>query len=400
MKLVVAYSGGLDSHCLLHMLSQSQFPEYSGKNLLAIHINHHLSEEADNWQTHCQKTCDKLDVQLIVEDVYLDLNSSQSIEQQARVLRYKYLSNHLNKKDILLTAHHLDDQAETFLLQAMRGAGVKGLASMPERKSFADGEHHRPLLNWSRQQLMDYATKHQLTWIEDDSNADTSFDRNFIRHKVMPKLTKRWQKAANSLAQSARYCAQSIACLNELAEIDAREVIDSQRRASIAKLTTLSPARQINVLHYWLKTCGCTIPEESVLHQLFTAVIAAREDAMPKLQWQGGEIRRYRQYLYASPAFISQPIKPFQWQVNEPLFIHGKVVEFMPHIKHLPETVQIRNAKPNDSVRYHGQSKSLKKVFQGWGIPPWERETLPLAFNDNQLLGYMQLHSIPAQADL
>ena len=198
-KLLIAYSGGLDSHVLLHLVSQ--FPQASHYQVRAMHIHHGLQEEADAWVPHCQSVCADLNIPLQINHLNLELKKGESIEEAARAARYIALKESLKQGEVLLTAHHQNDQAETLLLQLFRGAGVQGLAGMPTISSFGSGQHARPLLNASRQSLEMYAEEHQLSFIEDPSNKDSAFDRNYLRNEVLPQLRERWPSIDKTISR-------------------------------------------------------------------------------------------------------------------------------------------------------------------------------------------------------
>jgi tRNA(Ile)-lysidine synthase len=192
-KYLVAYSGGLDSHVLLHLMSQLSDSEIS---IRAMYINHGLQKEARDWEIHCHKVCDELCIPFNSKALQIQTSTGVSLEEEARKKRYSALNTSLQKDEVLLTAHHQNDQAETLLLQLFRGAGVQGLAAMPAIREFGSKEnlrlHARPILNQTRQFLEAYAKENQLDFIEDPSNFDESFDRNFLRNIIMPQLRQRW----------------------------------------------------------------------------------------------------------------------------------------------------------------------------------------------------------------
>lgn len=204
-KFLIAYSGGMDSHVLLHSIHDLRRQNPLLK-IRAVHIHHGLNPNADYWVKHCSAICEQLNIELIVKTINVKKNK-HSLEALARELRYQEFIKIINTDECLLTAHHADDQAETLLLQLFRGGGPKGLAAMPKYKNFAQGSFLRPLLEFSRKDLYDYACKNQLNWIEDDSNENIGHDRNFVRHKLMPIITERWPGILTTLARSAEHCA-------------------------------------------------------------------------------------------------------------------------------------------------------------------------------------------------
>ena len=227
----VAYSGGLDSSVLLSLFAElrRQLPI----KLKAIHINHGLSPNASTWASLCATQCQSLQISYLERSVQVNANDGESIEEVARKKRYAVFAKCLEDGDILLTAHHQDDQAETFLLQLLRGAGVKGLAAMPQVKAFARGQHMRPLLEFSRSHLQAYAKERQLVWVDDESNLNLDFARNYIRHQLMPVLLQQWEGASDVIARSAAHCAEAQALLEEYALTDCEKVKGSKRIRSL-----------------------------------------------------------------------------------------------------------------------------------------------------------------------
>jgi len=214
----VAYSGGLDSHVLLHALSglASDYPF----SLKAIHIDHSLQLQSPAWADHCQQVCDGMSVPLTIRTLSIDQKKGESLEAVARDARYAALAECLPEGGLCMTAQHRNDQTETLLLQLLRGAGVHGLAAMPASKNFSTGRLLRPLLHFSREDLLDYANRHRLVWIEDPSNQDNRFDRNFLRNEVLPVLRERWPGMDKSLSRSARHAASAATMLDDIASSD------------------------------------------------------------------------------------------------------------------------------------------------------------------------------------
>jgi len=253
----IAFSGGLDSTVLLHLLAHHA-RNHPTPPLRAVHIHHGLQSAADAWPAHCQAICDPLGIELQVIPVRVGPGASR--EQAARDARYAAFKQLLGPGDVLFTAQHRDDQAETVLLRLLRGAGLRGLSAMPGQRSLGQGYLARPLLDTSRQRLHDYACAHRLQWIEDPSNADLGFDRNYLRREVMPRLQQRWPQASQNLARGAQHLGEALGLLDELAmgDLAAAEQGAALRWAGIDSLDldvlkALSAARQRNALQYWLE---------------------------------------------------------------------------------------------------------------------------------------------------
>lgn len=386
----VGFSGGLDSTVLLHSLAT--LPRLSGK-LQAIHIHHGLSANATAWQQHCQAYCESLGVPLLVREVRL--KKLGNIEEQARLLRYQTFSEILSEGDGLLLAHHSDDQAETFLLQLLRGSGINGLASMAALKNFAKGEIARPFLDYSRQTLEVYAKEHRLKWIDDESNQDITFSRNYLRHQVMPLLKKKWPNAVKNIARSAHHCQNAKSNLDVLARADCVELNQSNNTLSIIPLMELQRERLINVLRVWLAENKVRLPSSILLNHLIDELIYARSDATPIVQWGSYRVRRYQHTLFLLKPSYQPKTVIWQWPAfPAPLKIENiddsiRYVYASSSKKgvHVPinALVQVRFRQGGELFYWHGQTKQLKKLFQQWQVPPWERDEVPLLYINNEL---------------
>ena len=289
-KLILAYSGGLDSHVLLHQLVQHPIIH---KKLQVVHINHGLSPNADHWQEHCAMVCAELKIPFAGIKITIEIKPGDSLEAVAREQRYAELAKFVDENTALLTAQHQDDQAETLLLQLFRGAGVKGLAAMPEQKKFAKGVQLRPLLNTTRGELSAYAQQYDLQWIEDESNQNQKFNRNYLRQTIMPLLKKRWPSVTSTLARSGQHCAEAAELLTELAIIDYQHCQGTQLNClNIIALQKLSRARKINTLRYWLQLNNVRSPNSKHLQKIIDEVVAAKPGATPLLRWENIALRR------------------------------------------------------------------------------------------------------------
>jgi tRNA(Ile)-lysidine synthase len=397
----IAYSGGVDSHVLLHCLAQNQ-NQFPNQKIKAIHIHHGLSTNADNWQQHCLQVCHELSIELISARINVVIAPGESLEDVARKARYQHFATLLQQDDLLLTAHHQDDQAETVLLQLIRGAGVDGLSAMPTVKSFDQGFHVRPLLNFTRNQLLDYAYQHQLNWIEDESNNFINYDRNYLRHEVMPALMKRWPKVSKTLSRAAKNAANSAEIQLVLAEIDYEKVLGNfSDTLSIIELLNLSQARRNNVIRYWLNNLDLSTPSFQHLALLERELLLSAEDAKPKFCFGNAIIRRYRNNLFAeknNPEVDTKNII-MTWDLEN--LAQNNLV--------LPQNLGILSAMQKQGVgldinkikqvivrfRQNGESlrlvkrqgtHKLKKLMQEWHIPPWLRNKIPLLYCDNNLV--------------
>ncbi len=394
-KILVAYSGGLDSHVLLHLVShfiQQPLVEPLQLTVRAIHIHHGLQKEADTWVLHCKNICDELKIPLEVKHLNLTIKNGESIEERARMARYSALKDSLQSNEVLLTAHHQNDQAETLLLQLFRGAGVQGLAAMPTHSLFGLGGHARPLLAEPLSVLKSYAKEYCLDFIEDPSNQDSAFDRNFLRNEIMPKLRQRWSSIDKTISRSAAIQAETKQLLDEVAEQDLSLIgTQEDNTLSLAKLSKLSFERQKLLIRYWINSNGFNTPSEKKLAHIFSDVINADDDAQPLLEWQDTQLRRYKNKLYImSPLAEHDTTQVIKWDTQEPLTI--PVLQI--NLPALPELnpdktheVTVRFRQGGETVlQADGSHKSLKNILHAADIPPWLRSRVALIYLDNELI--------------
>ncbi|PVZ85375.1 tRNA lysidine(34) synthetase TilS [Serratia sp. S1B] len=396
-QLLVAFSGGLDSSVLLHLLVQlrQQQPDLM---LRAVHVHHGLSGFADSWVGHCQQQCEYWQIPLVIQQVTVD-GRDGGIEAAARAARYRAFSETLLVGEALLTAQHLDDQCETFLLALKRGSGPAGLSAMAARTYLGNNLLLRPLLAFSRQQLELYAQQQQLTWIEDDSNQDCRFDRNFLRLNVLPLLNQRWPHFAAATARSASLCAEQEQLLDELLAEQLALLLDQQNSLSITGLQTCSDAKRYALLRRWIALFGISRPTRDGLHKLWYQVALSQADAEPQLQLGEYQIRRFRQRLYLLPRMSDLSEKQLPWRCDAPLVLPDglgtlRVGEGECRVRkpQQHEQVSIRFAAQG-RVRIMGRhgSRPIKKVWQELSIPPWLRQRTPLLYYDEQLIAAIGL---------
>lgn len=394
----VALSGGLDSTVLLEALCRVHAAWPECPPLRAVHVHHGLQARADHWVTHCRALCDRLGVALDV--VYVDVvaHGGAGPEAAARTARYAALAERLAPGECLLTAHHQDDQAETLLLQLLRGSGPRGLAAMPPWAVLGRGLHARPLLASSRSALRGYAQARGLTWVDDPSNATLAFDRNFLRHEIMPRLTRRWSGVAARMARAARHCAEASHLLDALARLDLAPLRDAlPGRLDAEGLRRLEPARQRNALRAWLRELGLPVPGTRQLHQALHDVMSAQWDATPCIRWPGAELRRYRDRVYAmAPLSAHDPHQVMPWDLRQTLALPGLAIRLVARATRgqglgraacEDSTITVRFRRGGERCRPagRGHTHALKKLFQERGVPPWERDRIPLIYADDQL---------------
>lgn len=407
--LFIAYSGGVDSHVLLHSL----IPFKKQFQLKAVHVHHGLMPNADDWSGHCQHICTDLQMECEVIRVHVKPKKGESIEACARKARYDAFATLMKESKstpFLLTAHHLDDQAETCLLQFFRGSGFRGLASMPEITEFANGFLARPFLHIFRHEILDEAKKNNLKWIEDESNHDTRFSRNFIRYELMPILEKRYPSITKSIMRVAEHSAETDQLLQELAALDMGLSPAGDCPLSPAgdcplfllHLKKLSIPRQKNVIRYWLLKQGFLMPSQVKLDHIISDVIHSREDANPIVHWENVEIRKYQNTLYAmKPLLPHDPTKIYEWDGKSDLIIPNIGTLFTSSFRDIgsgpvqarstgSRIITIRFRQGGETIVINGKKKSLKNYFQEQKIPPWQRDRIPLIYIENELIGIVK----------
>ncbi|WP_130834088.1 tRNA lysidine(34) synthetase TilS [[Erwinia] mediterraneensis] len=394
-SLVVAFSGGLDSTVLLHQLTiwQQQHPAASVR---ALHVHHGLSPHADVWARHCKTICQQWHIPCKVLHVQVD-GREKGIEAAARQARYQALSAQLRPGDTLLTAQHLDDQCETLLLALKRGSGPAGLAAMPQQMMLDNHPLLRPLLGCSRQQLEAWAATYQLRWVDDESNQDTRYDRNFLRQTLLPPLLARWPHFASAAARSAALCGEQEQLLDELLAEQLASLMQPDGSLAITSLLSMSEARRNALIRRWIAQQGGNMPSRATLSRLWQEVMLSRADAQPRLQLGQHEIRRYRQQLYWLRCWSSLRAQVLSWpDLARPLA--------------LPQDLGWLQAQPTAagglrwpcadeqvSVRFQAQGyyhlvgraggREMKKIWQEKGIAPWLRERIPLIYFNQTLMG-------------
>lgn len=395
-RIFVAYSGGMDSHVLLHLLWRRQGPE----PLLALHVNHGLSPRADHWQAHCQRVCTALGIPCRSERVTVRPHP-QGPEAGARAARYAVFNAQLEDGDLVVFGHHADDQAETLLYRLLR----TGIASgMPATRTLGRGRLLRPLLAVPHAALADYAARHRLDWVEDESNARLDFDRNYLRQRVLPALTGRWPDAVVRLLRAADRTRADAELGRDLAAIDLAALDERAERVgrslSLARLAALPPQRQRNAVRHW-HLPGTSGPEPGArrLDTLFRDLVGAAPDAAPLVARPGGQWRRFRGRLYLLPAaWGAAPARdrgPWTWSPEAPLELpdgarlQARQVFAGGWRGNLPSgRIEVRYRRGGERVRPAGRngSNTLKKVLQERGVEPWLRDRVPLIECDGQLV--------------
>lgn len=401
----VAYSGGMDSHVLLHAAAELLGTD-DAVRLRAVHVDHGLHEDSGDWARHAATVAESLGVGLVVRRVRVETDG-EGLEAAARAARYGAFAEVLEPGEHLLLGQHAGDQAETFLLQALRGSGPDGLASIPRKRAFAAGVMARPLLGCPREALEADARAAALRWIEDPSNADTSLDRNYLRHEILPRLEARWPAATRTLGRTALRASAASRTLLELAQEDLRQVRvrgapdDGPAEISVSELRSLPRERAYNVLRLWVRQAGLRMPRLQDLAQIVDTLVRARDDSGGIVGVRDYELRRYRDSLYLltsrdeAPGFVHEWPAPFaDLVVPEAGLVLTREACRRQGIA-LPEngTVIVRSREGGELIRLGAPAfhKAVKKLLQESRVPPWRRESIPLLYIDGRLAAVWNL---------
>jgi len=403
VALCVAFSGGCDSTALLAALAQLPRPP---RALRALHIDHRLQPHSRRWSSHCRRIARRLHVPLTVRTANIVRAHGESLEAAARAARYRLLGAALAAGEVLLTAHHQDDQLETVLLQLLRGAGVAGLAAMPAAAPLGRGVLVRPLLGVPRAALADWVRAQGLAWVEDESNAQLRPDRNYLRARVLPVIRARWPSAAATASRSARHMAEAQSLLDLLGEADAGRA-SCGAMLSARVLRRLPPERRRNALRFWITAAGLLTPPATRLEEIAGALLAAREDAQPLVAWEGAVVQRQGDLLVlragGAPDTSTPRVPEVAWhwrrrrtQVLPPPF--GTLV-LEPDARGpldldaLGPTLMLRERRGGERLRPHrgGPRRALKQLLQEARVPVPRRAQLPLLFDRGRLIGVADL---------
>jgi len=387
-------SGGVDSVVLLRILRD--LSRRSGFSLAAIHVNHGLSPHAARWEAFCSALCARWKIPLAVARVKVPKHSGLGLEAAARAERYRAFAT--QPPGMLLLAHHLDDQAETLLLQLLRGAGIKGLAAMPAVAQRRPLTIVRPLLAVPRAALVAYARRHRLEWIEDESNDETALKRNFLRHRVLPEIAQAFPAYRETLARTAAHCAEAAELLDEIGRADLGDARGGAcGRLDCGLLRGLAPARATNALRVFLSANGLAAPDTGRTREMLRQVLGARADGRVKLVHDGAELRRFRDTVWIVPAAGTPDAAPLAWNGEADLALPGNrgTLEFRRRgrgrgislAKLHAGTIRVRFRVGGEKMRPDPSRprRSLKNLLQEHALPPWERERLPIVYSGEEL---------------
>lgn len=398
--LVVALSGGADSAGLLIAVS-SLGRSFRGLRLRAVHIDHGLQPAAHGFRQVCAALCTELGIPLEVIAATVQTASGASVEAAARDARYAALQAELRPGECLLTAHHARDQAETLLLQALRGSGLKGLSAMPMCRPFGRGWHLRPVLEVPQAELLEFGARSSAASIPDPMNEDLRFDRNYLRRQVWPLIEARWPGSAAALSRTARHAAEAQQLLDRAAAVHVSRLRDGEA-LSVPGLRALPSSERINVLRFWLSESGVEPPSTARLTEALRQILDAQGDHLPAIVWGERSLRRYRQRVFITDAQPPRLEGARSWRVES-----GSRIDLGPNLGTLcwvvqsggldaaclPDSLIVRRREGGESLRPAPKAKTqtVQHLCQSYGVLPWMRDALPLVFADHDLIAVADL---------
>jgi tRNA(Ile)-lysidine synthase len=398
--LVVALSGGADSASLLMAVSGLGSTS-RGLGLRAVHVDHGLQPAALRFSQACAALCAELNVPLTVISVTVEIASGASVEAAARDARYAALQAELRPGECLLTAHHALDQAETLLLQALRGSGLKGLSAMPMCRPFGRGWHLRPVLEVAQDELLEFGARSSAPPIPDPMNEDLRFDRNYLRRQVWPRIEARWPGSAGALSRTARHAAEAQALLDSAAAVHVSRLRDGEA-LSVPGLRALASSERINALRFWLSDAGVEPPSTARLTEALRQILDAQGDHLPTIVWGERALRRYRQRVFITAAQPPRLEGLRSWRVES-----GSRIDLGPNLgtlrwveqsgglaaARLPDSLIVRRRDGGESLRPAPKAKTqtVQHRCQSYGVLPWMRDALPLVFADDGLIAVADL---------
>ncbi len=394
--LAVGLSGGADSAGLLAAAAPLD-GSFRGLRLRAVHVDHGLQAAAAAFRESCAALCADLGVPLTVISAAVRAPPGSSLEAQARDARYAALAAELGAGECLLTAHHSEDQAETLLLQALRGAGLKGLSAMPLCRPLGAGWHLRPLLEVPQRELLAFGAQAAGDCAADPMNDDARFDRNYLRRQVWPLLQSRWPGAAAALARAARHAGEAQALLEEAGAAEVGRLRDGEA-LSVPGLRALAPRARINAVRFWLSEAGVDAASTARLGEALRQMLEAQVDHLPVVLWGDHGLRGYRQRVFLTPAHPPRLMGPLRWDAEaaEPLDLgpHVGTLRWVAQAggldaARLPRTLMVRRRAGGESLKpaARARTQTVQHLCQSQGILPWLRDALPLVFAEDALLG-------------
>ncbi len=383
----VGYSGGADSTALLWALHELK-PALAA-DIKALHVNHGLHPDSGAWQAHCELCCRTLGIELLVRRIRVNPNSGSGLEAEARRMRYGAVRKTLREGELFLTAHHRDDQAETLLLNLVRGSGVDGLAAMPVTRKLSQGLLARPLLEFTMQSLRRYLVDRDLEWLEDPGNLDQSHDRNYLRQQIIPALEKRWPGVSERIVYSAQHCRDASSTLAIWADERLAGRLPHKRVLDLASLGD-DETEFIFLVRRWLTINHAPPLPSRRLKALCYQSLHASTRSRVCTEWQGWVIHQFKNQLWLQPHTTISKCPEMQWDKPGPLDLGPSIgiIEFQSSMDLPPGPIRVNTRLGGERIHIcsSGHHKNVKDILREAGIPPWLRPSVPLLYTQENML--------------
>lgn len=411
-QFLIGFSGGLDSTALLLLFTKLR-ENRPHLQLRAIHIHHGLSANADSWAQHCKQICEQLNVPFIIEKVQVDARNG--IEAGAREARYQAIAQHILPYEVLATAHHLQDQTETFFLALKRGSGLQGLGAMQVQSAVYNLPVFRPLLHFTRPELEQFVQAEKLDWVEDESNSDSRYERNFLRNEILPELRQRWPHFDSAVQRSAQHCFEQQQFINELlADEFAQNFDKTDRTFNIQPFAHYSATKQKALLRLWINEWQLPMPSLVQLEQIIQDVIFAKADSNPLFLLGEKVVRRHQQKLYLTPQFSDISTHKINIKIGETVCLPDhlgtltltqqtdKLLVQWQNQQLVTQALPLTNTPIQVRFSYTGKvrlteksaNKEMKKIWQHFNVPVWQRQRIPLIFYGDKLKSAVGLFEV------
>jgi tRNA(Ile)-lysidine synthase len=385
-KIWVGFSGGVDSTALLLALHQAG--SALGAPVHAIHFHHGLNPGADSWLDHCSKFCSERKIPFVSQYLEIHTSGGASTEEASRDARYQAVAELLGCDEIYLTAHHADDQAETLFLNLMRGSGIEGLAGIPPLRKLGSGQVARPLLQWGRADLEDYLRRQGVNWMEDPSNRDLSFDRNYLRNQLFPMLNSRWPGVVKRLTRSARIARLSSEALAEFVNSHSGKLLANKHRMALEPLLELDQPMQALVMRQWLR--GQEIPAltEVRIYEFLDQLASAKRNSQAEVRWNRWQLKLYRDFIWLQDLSSLADCRVQTWNESMELMLPGGLgqLRLLGKPRSIPSGWRVDSRREGAKIRLRARSsrQTLKELFRVSPVPPWMRAAIPVLYWDEE----------------
>ncbi len=379
-KYWIGFSGGADSTALLQAIWECS--ENLPVPIHAVHFHHGLQDAADAWQDHCRSFCQERDIPFLSEKLEIQAVTQNSPEEESRNCRYRSVANILGDQEMYLTAHHAEDQAETLFLNLMRGSGIEGLAGIPVLRNLEKGWVARPLLDMHRVDLEQFLKARGVGWLNDPSNDDTAFDRNYLRQELFPLLEQRWPGIVRRLSRTARNARVSASAMATFIENQSGDLIRDKSKMPLQKLLELEPEMQTLIVRQWLRRHEVSVLPEARLREFLDQLAGSQLTSQAEVQWEGWMIKRYQRdlWLHRRKPFLACPEVKWQSEMKVDLGPDSGFLQLVGKSVSVPDTWLVRARKEGDRIRLlpNGPSHKIKQFFQSAFVPPWLRSGVPV----------------------